>query len=759
MELLAPAGNWESLKSAVYNGADAVYLGLDMFNARMKADNFNKDNICDVTTFCHLHNVKVYVTVNVAVKQSELDIVAEYIKACNEASVDAFIISDIGIIDIIVKYAPSVPIHASTQMAIHNYEGAKIAYGLGFSRIVVARETLFSDIVKIKNNLDVEIEYFVHGALCVAFSGNCLFSSMLNGNSGNRGRCLQPCRLQYTNSLNGNTSYILSPSDQCLVDKLGDLEKAGVDSLKIEGRLKSTDYVTSVVRCYRKALDTGIVDKKLFDDMSGAFNRGGFTRGYNYDNSVKIMSTDIQGNIGLCIGKIKASHNKSIEFDSTYVVKPDMGIKIISCDGKELGGFKVTDVTRTKSGYIINSNNNYPKGSEVRITSHDGIGYDKQRLNVDLLIKEDGNILECSMLYNGINVKRSVPFEYALNKATSGEEIIAQLSKLNDTEFVINSLSIQYNDDLFVPKSVINSIRRELISELVSDILFDYNANKAVRVRESHCIDIVNPAMLKYDTVCEVENEYMISDYIANHCNIVINLAEICLENLQSIINKVLFYNNSAEILLKLPNVARGKDVDNILDIISRSQGLTGVYTDNLYGITIANNFNLKILGGILLNIYNVNIVKKLSLTNYLISTELNINEINSYFSDDTDNCGKKFIFSYGYLPIMTLNYCPVQILLHSTCSRCLYKGVFYYRDSKKTFAVRRTKNRNCIFTLYNSVKHNIISKIEKFPYNNYISLVNTDCDNDAVVRSYIDKANYINENEFTYGHLLRGVK
>lgn len=386
-ELLAPAGNWYSLYSAVYNGADAVYLGLDVFNARIKADNFTKENIGEVTRLCHLHDVKVYVTFNISIKDNELNLLKEYIIACREAAVDAFIVTDIGSIDVFDKYAPDIPLHASTQMAIHNLEGAIIAKKLGFSRIVVARETLLYDMRKIKEETGLEIEYFVHGALCVAFSGNCLFSGMISGNSGNRGRCLQPCRLKYTSSLNGERSYWLSPSDQCLLEKLDILEDAGVDSFKIEGRLKSPSYVGSVVKCYRYTIDNGgKVDPKLYESMIKTFNRGNFTRGYNFDGTKEIMSHKVQGNIGLAIGRITKSVKDGFFVKTDKSLSIGTGIKILDKNGYEVGGFKITELKKMNDGYFIKSNNiSYPNNAEVRITLDENIDTDiKKRIPIKI---------------------------------------------------------------------------------------------------------------------------------------------------------------------------------------------------------------------------------------------------------------------------------------------------------------------------------------------------------------------------------------
>lgn len=758
-ELLAPAGNLDSLYSAVYNGADAVYLGLNAFNARIKADNFTIENIGDVTRLCHLHGVKVYVTFNISIKESELELLKEFIIACREASVDAFIVTDIGSLDVFDEYAPDIPIHASTQMAIHNLEGAIVAKKLGFSRVVVSRETLLCDIRKIKEETGLEIEYFVHGALCVAFSGNCLFSGMINGNSGNRGRCLQPCRLKYTSSLNGENSYWLSPSDQCLIDKLTLLENAGVDSYKIEGRLKSPSYVGSVVKCYRNAIDNGgNVDSSLYENMTKTFNRGDFTKGYNFDSTKAIMSHKVQGNIGLCIGKITKSVKDGFFIKTDKLLSSQIGIKVLDENGYEVGGFRITELKKVKDGYFVKSNNkSYPINAEVRITLDENReNYVKKQIPIKISVKQRDNALEVEFtdVRKNISAKCEEVFDYAEKMPTSNEELLNQLSKLNDTEFAIESVDVSYDGNLFIRKAVINNMRRSVVKRLEDNILFDYITRNDFSVRAVDKSSITdNRNRLKYNVCVEIENEYMITRYIANNSNIIINISELCVETLQSIINCVLKYNTLPEILLKLPNVARGKDIDNIYRILEQVTGISGIYADNLYAIEVANKFDLKVMGGLLLNIYNTNHVKRLDLVNYMVSGELRLNECEKFEKES-------YVFSYGYIPLMTLTHCPLQLASKSTCGcGCRYNGVFTYSDDKHTFSIRRVKNINCIFSLMNSVKHDVRAKINSIKYNKYISFINIDTDYDEVLRSFIENRKVEPSGEYTYGHLMRGVK
>ncbi|MEG1663387.1 MAG: peptidase U32 family protein, partial [Clostridia bacterium] len=262
IELLAPAGDIDSFYSAVNNGANAVYLGLSGFNARLKADNFDGENLIKCVKYAHFFGVKVYVTVNTLVKNSEIVDLIALVEAAVDAHVDAFIVQDLGVAKILTECFPHIVLHASTQCGIHNADGAKIAEKLGFKRIVLSRETKLDDIKAIKATTDLELEFFVQGALCVSFSGNCYMSAVEASASGNRGLCKQLCRMQYDAVKETKDSqkllksgYLLSARDLCLIDSLKELLDAGISSFKIEGRMKRAGYVGEVVKIYRDAVD------------------------------------------------------------------------------------------------------------------------------------------------------------------------------------------------------------------------------------------------------------------------------------------------------------------------------------------------------------------------------------------------------------------------------------------------------------------------------------------------------------------------
>lgn len=291
IELLAPAGDFECLKAAVQNGADAVYFGTNLFSARAYATNFDSKNLEEAIFYSKSRGVKTYLTLNTLLKNSELDKAFNIAKNAYFLGIDGIIIQDLGLADMLIKNFPDLPLHASTQMTIHNLNGALLLEKLGFKRVVLSRELSLNEISYICNNCSIEIECFIHGALCICYSGQCLFSSIVGGRSGNRGKCAQPCRLPYSlvkRDKNNNCStiqngYLLSTRDLCTLEELGSFISSNVTSLKIEGRMKSPEYVATVTRIYRKYIDIAKskpnyqVNESDKIELLQVFNRGSFS--------------------------------------------------------------------------------------------------------------------------------------------------------------------------------------------------------------------------------------------------------------------------------------------------------------------------------------------------------------------------------------------------------------------------------------------------------------------------------------------------
>ena len=320
VELLSPAGDFESVKAAVQNGADSIYVGSSSFNARASAKNFDLDELKEVINYAHIRHVKVHLALNTLVKNSEFSDAIFLAEKAYEFGIDAIIVQDLGLATTLINSFPKLPIHASTQMTIHNLEGVKSAERLGFKRVVLARELSLPDIEYICRNSNIEIETFIHGALCISYSGQCLFSSMTGARSANRGKCAQVCRLPYQLLKNDkiiDNGYLLSPRDLCTLDFIPYLIEAGVSSFKIEGRLKSPEYVATVTRIYRKYIDLYLsskpyeVDLKDRKDLLQVFNRGNFSYGHlDKEANKDFVFKEKQNNMGIYVGNV-ASYNNS----------------------------------------------------------------------------------------------------------------------------------------------------------------------------------------------------------------------------------------------------------------------------------------------------------------------------------------------------------------------------------------------------------------------------------------------------------------
>ncbi|MDE6275033.1 MAG: U32 family peptidase [Clostridia bacterium] len=759
LEVLAPVGNIQALKVAINSGADAVYLGLDLFNARIKADNFNKDNIAHWVNYCHLFGVKVYLTFNTNIKQSEREIFGQYVDIAAKAGVDAFIVTDLGCLDILKKY--DIPLHGSTQIGVHNLAGAKVLEELGFTRVVLARETLDADIIEIRKNTALEIEHFVHGALCVCFSGSCLMSSLMSGDSGNRGRCNQPCRLKYSSSFSAKESYLLSPKDQCLIDKVEELAKLGVDSLKIEGRLKQPHYVGETVLQYRKAVDNVIYGKNNkidYNSLMTAYNRGNFTQGYNYQSSKDIMYDKLNSNIGLEVGKIISVSNGRALLELNRKLNIGDGIKIIR-NGVEVGGLSITNIEKIGKNYKVKDFGNYPIGSRIHLTLDAEQVNRYREIDPKLSIKmrftaKQGKNIALTARYKDIHVEceGEVP-QVSISHPANYDSVAKQLLRLGDSIFEAQ-LDVDIDENLFIPASILNNLRRDVVEKLSDKILKEYDLRKQ-RVDYSSVDDCyydknnnVNRDIIFVET--EVDEE-ILSEFerINRKVNLVVNFDNF-ITNSMSIFTKIDLIEKTIEnIYLKLPRIARGKDFEIIDNWLSENlEKFDGILADNLYGVYLAKKYDKTLIGGIGLNIFNSNYPDIIGLDYYINSVELANRELVGGMT-----------YAYGKLPIMTLLHCPVQINTGCNCNTCKYMGTFSYFDKRGEYKIERQKISHCQFILYNQQIVDIRNKISMINGNYYLNLVGSSKSEILkIIDDFCKKCGNSVDNS-TYGHLFRGVK
>jgi putative protease len=484
-ELLAPVGSKEALIAAIENGADAVYFGGTLFSARQFAFNFTNEELEWAIDYAHLRSVRAYVTLNTLIKDSELEKVCEYLQFICNAGADAVIVQDFGILRLIREQLPALPVHASTQMTIHNVQGAKFLEEMGVKRIVLARETSLEEIRSIKSRTSAEIETFIHGALCFCYSGQCLLSSMIGGRSGNRGFCAQPCRKRYR--INKEEGYLLSPKDLNMSEHIGALIEAGIDTFKIEGRMKRPEYVAGVVRVYRKLIDRNLaassdfnVTKEEKHTLLQLFNRE-FTTGYFFGNpGAELMSRKYPHNRGTELGR-------AIDYDlSTKLVEIQLEAPLRVGDGigvanRETGitvrniyiGKKM--VQKADSGSFVRipidievaDNEAIFKTYDSKLMESLEIGNIKKipvkmsfKAKVGeplLLLIDDGE--------NKVTINAGI-VNLAKTKPVSKSSIAEQLIKLGGTIFEAKEVDFELDKNIFIPVSELNLIRRQAVEEL-----------------------------------------------------------------------------------------------------------------------------------------------------------------------------------------------------------------------------------------------------------------------------------------------------
>lgn len=427
LELLAPAGSLKTLKAVIHAGADAVYLGGSMFGARAYANNFNEEELLEAIRFGHIHGRKIILAVNTLLKEYELGQLYDYLHPYYEAGLDAVIVQDMGVMEFIKTHFPNLPIHTSTQMTITNVEGARLLKEQGVERVVTAREMSLEEIQRIHDEVGVELESFIHGALCYCYSGQCLFSSIIGGRSGNRGRCAQPCRLSYEvlqgeKSLTGHHAIpILSLKDMCTLPFLYELADHGVYSFKIEGRMKTPEYAAGVVSIYRKYMDSYLdgsripVEKKDIRALLELGNRGGFTNGYYYHHNDSDM-----------LSGESASHNKS-----EGVLQDNIRREYVDTELKE----KI-------------------KGKLI--------------LNKECLAKIEVQYGKIKVSYQGDMVL------VAQNRPLTEEVVTEKITKTGNTPFVFENLEVTMDDDIFMPVNQLNQLRRGALEALEEALLKPY---------------------------------------------------------------------------------------------------------------------------------------------------------------------------------------------------------------------------------------------------------------------------------------------
>lgn len=736
IELLSPVGDFECLKAAVQNGADAVYFGASSFSARSFATNFDIESLEKAINYAKTRNVKTNLTLNTLIKNSELSDAFELAKKAYEFGIDAIIVQDLGFATLLIKNFPDLDIHASTQMSVHNLEGVKKLESLGFKRIVLSRELSISEIEYICKNTKAEIECFVHGALCISYSGQCLFSSSIGGRSGNRGRCAQPCRLPY--SLLENTSsefdsgYLLSPRDLCSLEYLPQLIKAGVTSFKIEGRMKKPEYVATVTRIYRKYIDKifagdtfeiDIQDKK---DLLQAFNRGGSSLGHLASSENKnLIFKEKPNNMGLFLGTVTNFNNKgyvSLKLNEALSI----GDKICIQTNSEQANYTISELMINKrnsptanigdfvtigriKGNIKSGNKIYKITDkklfdEARKTFVDTAELKKSDLNCSIILKRNRPMEIYLSDNNGIcvNIVSTVCPTVALNNPISKERIVSQLSKTTNTPFKFSNINVDMEDNLYIsPISALNELRRSALTEYENKLVssFKRHSNACFNVQNSNVmfnnykisllLNVLNTDF-SYSNITNLDRVYIPFRYWVN----------------KKFENTLLNICANFDTYIYLPCIMRNNYLNlfknNINKILSNFK-IKGFVISNIGQFELVNSYstNYDLIGNYTLNLFNSETAKSLDVSTICISPELDKTTISNLPVPK-----HKEVIVYGNLPLMNSNYCLLgkSNKCYKSCDKKCMNNNYYFLKDRLGFLFRVIPdNIDTVTTIYNS--------------------------------------------------------
>lgn len=804
VELLSPVGDFDCLKAAVQNGANAVYFGGQLFNARYSAKNFDKDGIREAVNYAKSRNVKINFTLNILLKNNEFDDAIDVVKYIYELGVDAVIVDDLGFAKYIIDNFPGMEVHGSTQMTIHNLDGAIALKNLGYSRVILARESTLSDIDYICRNANIDIEAFVHGALCISYSGQCLFSSAIGGRSGNRGRCAQPCRMYYNMlETSDNVSYknigkgfLISPKDLCGLDFIPDLIKAGVKSFKLEGRMKTPEYVATVTRIYRKYIDLAlsdndyIVDKNDLHDLMLAFNRGGFSKGcLGGDDNHDYVFEEKPSNQGLYIGNISKidkknglislKTNEPLDIGDTFLVQQEdhkYTISEILKNGSHVKSAAIGDLVtigrvkgKLELGDKVFKINSSIISKEIKeFNSHEHVKIPLVA-NFKALI---GKPLELEVVsldepgntYFGLSTTISneiQPIE-AISNPISKERLIEQLNKTTDTNFEFKQINIEMDDNLYIPKiSSINALRRDAINALYQKGIDNFTRILPSKLHSTKLIhQHVFPSIRTYSVLLNSIDISMDYSSLKNVDRVYIPLKFFIKKEFES---KLLKISQFTDCYIDIPTIVRDNFRNvfyNNFDEKVNKFNIKGIVISNLSGIEFMMKYvgKLDIVSKYTLNIYNnhtIDELKKVGVNRVTISPELDTETI-------IDLCNNSSLptefLVYGKLPVMHIQYCPLgkSNKCYPTCSmKCKTSNRFYLEDKLGYKFEFVPDNMQTITKIYNSKINSI--DYSKFPFDSCLISI-TDEDNlDEIIYNVKNNIKFEGKN-YTNGNLNKFV-
>jgi putative protease len=730
IELLAPAGSREAFNAAVASGADAVYLGGRAFGARAYAANFSDDELAEVVREAHLVGVSIYVTVNTLIDNEEIPALIDYLGHLYECGVDAAILQDIGVAAVARRVVPNLPLHASTQMTVHNLAGVEFMARQGFSRAIMARELSMADIRHICRHSPIEIETFIHGALCICYSGQCLMSSMIGGRSGNRGRCAQPCRLPYTlvdaagrDLLHGQDAgeYLLSPRDFNTIEHIPDLIEAGVSSFKIEGRMKRPEYVAVVVDSYRRAIDGYLADKAGFapsaqdeKDMAQVFNRG-FTNAYLFSKQGKNMMSDRRPNnrgvrIGRVLGYDAGKKTAAIKLDEPLGLgdivefwvkvggRTSATVTALKVDGQaaECAAAQATAVIPVDSP--VRPGDRVFKTFDARLMerARSLVAGKASRVPVDAVVSvAEGQPLTITFRDEAGNRGRghtAFLAEKALKRPLTVDTIAAQVGRLGTTAFALRGLECDIAGELMVPVSEINEARRQAVEELEKARLARYaRPSLTVRVDPAEFQPAGTTRKGKLRLTVNVDTYEKAAAAADGGADIVMFGGEsfagrpVTADDYRRVV--ALARDRGLAVVLGTPRLALEPQIAALTADLELFRELApdAVSVANLGTLELVNKTaGLTVHGDWPLNIYNTPAIRFLAgqgLASLTLSPELSFGQVEALAVEPVDlEC-----LVHGYLTLMISEYCVLGSFrggLHTgRCSRPCLSGAHWLKD------------------------------------------------------------------------------
>lgn len=708
VELLSPAGNMECLISAVQNGADAVYVGGKKFGARAFANNFDYDELVEAIKYCHLYGVKIYVTVNTICYENELEEVLKYIEFLHTNHVDALIMQDLGLIKLVREKFPNLEIHASTQMHNHNDAGLSILKELGIKRVVLDREMSLDEINNLKT--DIEKEVFIHGALCVSYSGCCLFSAMHGGRSGNRGECVGACRLPYKLLENGkevNTDgeYILSTKSLCTINNINKILSSNITSLKIEGRMKSKEYVGYITRLYREKIDEyylsknyNITDEEI-KNIKKLYNRE-LTSGYLFNNyGSSIMNIKTSNHIGVVLGNVIRVDSKKIYISLKDEINQEDGIRFDNDKGmivNKLYNQKNMLVNHLNKGdiAILDNKIGLTKGSIVRKTIDSKLvedinKYKERKVLIGIYLEAKvGKKLELSIT-DGVNKVELLGnvVESAKNSPTTEERIKEQIEKLGNTIFISSDTKLDLDNNIFLSIKELNDIRR-----VATDKLKDLRENNSKTDIIINDIELIKHKNDNRDLIISilVRNEEQLKASIKNNINYIYT------DNFD--LYKKYKKNN---VYYKTPRVS-------LNNIDYKDENLLVTELGGVYKYSKDNKVNTDYY----LNVVNsstTNFIHDLGVNRVTLSPELDIEDYKYLSSKNNID-----VLVYGRVELMITKYCPMNMIINKDkkeCSLC-YKNKYSLKDKDNNIYPIVTNNH--LVTILDSNNINMLDDINK---------------------------------------------